>query len=113
MFRAVRVAFPGLILVALGRTAGAGRLQRNAFAGIRIPSTMRSDEAWVVGHRAAASALTIAGLGYSILAAVASARRLSGGRQRVLFRTRTRWLLGWLAVAVARANQAARVVGTG
>ena len=33
--------------------AASGRLQRNQTTGIRLPSTMRSDEAWKAGHRAA------------------------------------------------------------
>lgn len=30
-----------------------GRLERNQYFGIRTPSTMRSDQAWVAGHQAA------------------------------------------------------------
>lgn len=33
--------------------AGSGALARNQWTGIRTPSTMRSDSAWVAGHRAA------------------------------------------------------------
>lgn len=92
--------------------AEAGQLPRNMFAGIRIPSTMRSDEAWLAGHRAAASDLTIAGLGPTVLALAAGMWK-PGGWQKALSRVGTAWLLGWLAVAIARANQAARAAGTG
>ena len=33
--------------------AASGRLARNQWIGIRTPSTMRGDQAWMVGHRAA------------------------------------------------------------
>ena len=42
-----------VVLVAIDWAAANGRLQRNQWAGIRTPSTMRSDQAWVAGHRAA------------------------------------------------------------
>jgi hypothetical protein len=43
-----------LLLVALMcRAGGKGRLRRNSFAGIRIRSTMASDEGWRAGHAAA------------------------------------------------------------
>jgi SdpI/YfhL protein family len=41
-----------MIVVGVGRMAATGRLPRNLFAGIRIPSTMRSDEAWRAAQRA-------------------------------------------------------------
>lgn len=34
--------------------AARGKLNRNQWTGIRTPATMRSDAAWVTGHRAAA-----------------------------------------------------------
>ena len=40
-------------IIAVNWWAASGRLQRNQWFGIRIPSTMRSDRAWVAGHRAA------------------------------------------------------------
>src|SRR3954466_9343895 len=55
----------GVLIVAIAALGAAGRLPKNYFAGIRIPSTMRSDAAWTAGHRAAAPAL--AGLGLSFI----------------------------------------------
>ena len=43
----------GLLLIWMARAAADGRLRRNQWAGIRIPSTMASDGAWLAGHRAA------------------------------------------------------------
>ncbi|ASR39544.1 hypothetical protein BAY61_22050 [Prauserella marina] len=40
----------GVLLVWLARAAASGRLRRNAFAGIRMPSTLASDEAWLAAH---------------------------------------------------------------
>ncbi|MUL78853.1 SdpI family protein [Mycolicibacterium sp. CBMA 226] len=41
------------VLVIVSWRAATGRLARNQWTGIRTPSTMRSDQAWVAGHRAA------------------------------------------------------------
>lgn len=43
----------GLLLAWMARAAAAGRLKRNALAGIRTPSTMVSDEAWLAAHQRA------------------------------------------------------------
>ena len=75
----VRMALGGVVFVALGRVAAVGKLPRNLFAGIRIPSTLRSDEAWRAGHLAAASALTIAGLGPIAVAAIMRSTGLRRG----------------------------------
>lgn len=69
---------------------------------------MRSDEAWRAGHLAAASALTVAGLGPIAAAAIVRATRPSPGAQTVVLRIGTAWLLGWLGLATFQANQAAR-----
>ncbi len=42
------------LMVLLSSRAASGKLARNQWAGIRTPSTMRSDQAWVRGHAAAA-----------------------------------------------------------
>lgn len=52
----------GGAVVATGILGWLGRLPRNRVAGLRIPATMRSDEAFVAGNRAAGPATTIGGL---------------------------------------------------
>jgi hypothetical protein len=57
----------GVLIVAMAALGAAGRLPRNFLAGVRIPSTMRSDAAWVAGHRAAAAPLTFLGISVAVL----------------------------------------------
>jgi len=106
--RAVSFGFAGLIVVVLGRLAATGRLPRNLLAGIRIPATLRSDEAWRAGHQAAAAALTVAGCGPVTVAAVVATRQPGQKAQTVAYRLGTAWLLGWLGVATVQASRAAR-----
>ena len=42
-----------VVLITVNRRAANGRLPRNPSAGLRTAATMRSDRAWVAGHRAA------------------------------------------------------------
>jgi hypothetical protein len=42
-----------VVIIATTRRAASGRLARNQWVGIRTPSTMSSDQAWVAGHQAA------------------------------------------------------------
>lgn len=57
----IAIVFPLLLLLAavLTELAARGRLKRNALAGIRTRSTMRSDNAWVAAHRAASRTIWI------------------------------------------------------
>ncbi len=50
------VVFPALLLLAavLTQLAAGGVLRKNRIAGIRTRSTLRSPDAWLAGHRAAA-----------------------------------------------------------
>ena len=52
-FMAITFAFLTFVLIAVDWAAASGRLRRNQWVGIRTPSTMRGDQAWVAGHRAA------------------------------------------------------------
>lgn len=93
--------------------AATRRLPRNIFAGIRIPSTIRSDEAWHAGHQAAASALTAAGFGPVVVAVVVAAKSPGRDVQTALFRIGNGWLLAWLGVATVQASRAARATDVG
>lgn len=67
------IAGSGLILAGTGAlwgitaAAASGRLARNGWAGIRIGSTMASDEAWLAGHRAALPASRATGIGALVM----------------------------------------------
>ncbi|MGD0439648.1 MAG: SdpI family protein [Acidimicrobiales bacterium] len=108
MSKTIGLGLSGVIMVVLGRMAATGRLPRNLFAGIRIPSTLRSDEGWDAGHQAAASALTAAGCGPVLVAVVLLARSPGPKARTVLSRLANAWLLGWLGLATVQASRAAR-----
>jgi uncharacterized membrane protein len=57
-----------LLAAVISQLGGNGRLPRNGFLGLRIPSTMSSDEAWQAGHRAA---VVPAWIGFVVIAVVA------------------------------------------
>ncbi|MDT3330735.1 SdpI family protein [Microbacterium sp. KSW-18] len=46
----ILLAAMGVLLIWVATAAASGRLTRNHIAGIRIPSTMASDEAWLAAH---------------------------------------------------------------
>ncbi|WP_402373784.1 SdpI family protein [Isoptericola rhizosphaerae] len=51
----------GVLLVWSAHAAASGRLKRNQLAGIRVPSTMASDEAWLAAHVRAERPTRLAG----------------------------------------------------
>jgi uncharacterized membrane protein len=61
----------GVLLWWMARAAASGRLKRNQFVGIRLPSTMASDKAWLAAHLRAQRATTIAGIAAIISGLVA------------------------------------------
>ncbi|WP_349426176.1 SdpI family protein [Microbacterium sp. LWS13-1.2] len=52
----------GILLIWMANAAASGRLKRNQLAGIRIPSTMASEEAWLAAHVRARGATVCAGV---------------------------------------------------
>ena len=78
-FIAVTFVFLTALIIVIDWAAAKGRLRRNQFVGIRTPSTMRSDQAWIAGHRAALR-LTPLHLvtGASLLIGVFSAQTVAG-----------------------------------
>ncbi|MDE0546354.1 SdpI family protein [Microbacterium sp. C7(2022)] len=52
----------GVLLIWMANAAASGRLKRNHLAGIRVPSTMASEEAWLAAHVRARTATIYAGV---------------------------------------------------
>lgn len=67
--QAVALIIICVVFIALSSRAANGRLPRNQWAGIRTPSTMRSDQAWVAGHHAALRLIPL----YLLVTAIACA----------------------------------------
>ena len=78
-FMAVTFVFLTALLIAIDWAAATGHLRRNQFVGVRTPSTMRSDSAWIAGHRAALRLMPLHLLaGIAVLAAVLFTRTVAG-----------------------------------
>ncbi len=86
-----------------------GTLERNGFVGIRTRATMRSDAAWLAGHRAAAGTVGVAAWTCGAAAVVGAALLLLGSWAGVGV-----VIAGYLAmfllriIATVRAGRAAR-----
>lgn len=79
VFMAVTFVFLTALLIAIDWAAAKGRLRRNQFVGIRTPSTMRSDQAWVAGHRAALRLTPLhVATGIALVVGVLSVRTVRG-----------------------------------
>jgi hypothetical protein len=72
---ALLVGSSGVLVAVLSRRAADGRLGRNAYAGVRTASTMRSDAAWRAGHAAAVPLSDSAAVVFVISAFVALVMR--------------------------------------
>lgn len=99
----------GLVVGLVVRRAASGRLGPNHWAGIRIPSMMRSAAAWQAGHRAARPLTDIGAVGMAA-AGVAVLPIRTGGLFGVVVCAGVGWALVWLLVGSRRASRAARVV---
>lgn len=99
----------GWLLIWMARAAADGRLGRNQVAGIRIPSTMRSDAAWLAGHRAAENPTRLAGW-VAIASAVPALLPVSVEAMAVTVGVGCLVLLALVVHAARLAGQAARGV---
>jgi uncharacterized membrane protein len=67
---AIIIVLAGLLVVWIAIRSRQGRLSRNYIAGIRTPSTMRSDEAFRIANKTAAPFSLAAGLLFIVSGAV-------------------------------------------
>ncbi len=96
----------GLVLGAVAEAARRGRLRRNNWVGIRTAAVMRSEAAWLSGHRAAAPWLFLAALGP--VACGVALPFLPGGVVTVVALISVLWVLALLVFGAARASTEAQ-----
>ncbi|HET7482392.1 MAG TPA: SdpI family protein, partial [Actinomycetota bacterium] len=94
--------FAVAFIALLGRS---GKLPRNRFAGIRTPSTLRSDAAWDVAHRVSWAYTLVSGVGMVILGVVLSLKPRSDVALGVLLLSLVPILIG-----AAKGDRAARAI---
>lgn len=109
LFTAACLLAGAVVVAVVTRRAAEGRLARNHWAGIRLPSTMRSDAAWTAGHRAAVAYTDIAAAGGAAGAVVTLAAD-HDGTYTIAVLGGAGWLTLWLIVGARRAVLAARAV---
>lgn len=83
-----------------------GVIPRNALAGIRIPSTMASDEAWTQGHRAAIVPTVVAAVASVIVSVVVTVCLPPDGPIQVLIPAMV--LVGGAGIGMYAAGRAAK-----
>ena len=108
VFAGLMLGLLGLTLVGIAALGARGRLRRNATAGIRTGATTSSPEAWAVAHRAGARPMAYAGacaLAGGALVALLGGREVVG---KALAGGTAVAVAGWVLVAGARGDRAAR-----
>ena len=98
----------GAGIAGVGLAGWRGRLPRQHWAGIRLPSTMRSDEAWYAAHRAGGPWLAAGGLAPAVVGVllVAMAPDADAAAQASL--ALAAWMLAFVIVAGVVGVRAAR-----
>lgn len=98
----------GLLVMWLAGRMAAGRFKRNKWAGIRTPSTMKSDEAWAVAHEAGAPLLSIGGTIGAAGGLTSLTAALMGAGDGLVFGLIMGGALGMAAFAIAGTVKGAR-----
>ena len=99
----------GIVVASIGRRGRAGTLRRNRLAGLRTPTTMRSDAAWEAGHRAGGGLLVLAGVLFAGAGLTLLARPSNIVGMTIVFGS-VGLVVALALVSTARANRAARAV---
>ena len=89
-----------------------GTVNRNHAMGIRLPSLLRSDEAWRAGHRAARGPLRAGAVGSGLLAVVSAALGDQPTPYVVAVLGSVVVLLGGVVAGTVRAHRAAKAAAT-
>ena len=85
----------GLVLIAAGRRATAGRLRRNPVVGIRTTLTLSSTVAWDAANRAGGRHLSIAGVGPLVTGPLLLTQP-SNGIGLAIVGVGLAWMLAWI-----------------
>ncbi|MEV7769947.1 SdpI family protein [Microbacterium sp. NPDC086615] len=109
MIIAISTALPllaaGLLVLWTAYRASRRTLPLNFWIGVRTSTTVRSEEAWTIGHAAAATAFSVGGIGLIVAAAAA----VFAGEEFAIYAAMAgcAWIVLWMIIAAAAANKAA------
>ncbi|MDZ8172472.1 SdpI family protein [Microbacterium xanthum] len=103
---AIPLLIAGFIMVWTAYRAYRRTLPMNFWIGIRTTTTLRSEDAWSVGHAAAAVPIAIGGFG--LIAAAATAVVVGEDYAIVAAAVGCAWIAIWLVVGSVTAGRAAR-----
>lgn len=99
-----------LLVHRVGKRAAEGSLGRNGIAGIRIPSTLESEEAWLAGHRAARRPNDIGAMGMGLAGVLVVWFRENAAIFITLALLGVLWVFVWTLLSAKQAASAARTV---
>ncbi|QGK71889.1 hypothetical protein GIY23_22425 [Allosaccharopolyspora coralli] len=103
--------FGGVLLLVVAHRSAQERLGRNRFVGVRTSATMRSDDAFRIGNREAASATRLGGV-ISVVSGVAVLFAPAGGPLGVgIAIVGTAAMLGFVILGGVRGHRAAQSHG--
>lgn len=109
VFGGVVLLGAAVVVFIVGRMSAAGTLPRNWMVGIRVPSTLASDEAWETAHKAGGWLMQLAAIG-PLIAGIVTLFRPSGETAVVAIFAGLIWLVLFVIASGFAARRALRDV---
>lgn len=104
----ITLIIAGLLIAWIAIAGGKETLKPNFWLGIRTAELLKSEQAWIVGHKAASRYLMIGAIGVMIFGALALF--VPFDMVTVMSMSSTAWMAIFLTIGWMKASQAAKAV---